>query len=95
MADRQETRGDRRWIITAILIFFLLLLVWCLAAFMLNSASAGALPFSFSLNSRLGADYGPDEFKGRLGVFRLSIIDDVLGDSGMPPDEVEDQSEKM
>ena len=95
MTSRQETRSSRRWILIALLVFLLCLVLWIAAALILNIAFAESLPFSLNLRSRLAADYAPDEFIGSLGVFRLSIIDEVLQDRGLPPEEVEEQSEKI
>lgn len=95
MTDQPERRSGQRWILSAFFIFVMLLLLWVAAAIILSSASAGALPFSFSLNSRLAANYKPDEFGGSLGVFRLSIIDDALLDDGLSPDEAGDKSDKI
>ena len=95
MTSRQETRSSRRWILVALLVFLLCLVLWIAAAFILNIAFAESLPFSLNLRSRLAANYSPDEFVGSLGVFRLSIIDEVLLDRGLPPEEVEEQSEKF
>jgi hypothetical protein len=95
MTDQPERRSGQRWILSAFFIFIMLLLLWIAAAIILSSASAGALPFSFSLNSRLAANYKPDEFGGSLGVFRLSIIDDALLDDGLSPDEAGDTYDKI
>jgi hypothetical protein len=95
MTSRQESRSSRRWILVALLVFLLCLVLWIAAAFILNIAFAESLPFSLGLRSRLAANYAPDEFVGSLGVFRLSIIDEVLLDRGIPPEEVEEQSEKI
>jgi hypothetical protein len=95
MTDQPERRSGQRWILSAFFVFIMLLLLWIAAAIILSSASAGALPFSFSLNSRLAANYKPDEFGGSLGVFRLSIIDDALLDEGLSPDEAGDKSDEI
>jgi cytoskeletal protein RodZ len=95
MTSRQETRSSRRWILVALLVFLLCLVLWIVAALILNIAFAESLPFSLGLRSKLAANYSPDEFVGSLGVFRLSIIDEVLLDRGVPPEEVEEQSEKI
>ena len=95
MTARQETRSSRRWIVVAFLVFLLCLVLWIAAAFILNIAFAESLPFSLNLRSRLAANYAPDEFVGSLGIFRLSIIDEVLLDRGLSPEEVEEQSEKI
>ena len=89
MTSRQETRSGRRWILVALLVFMLCLVLWIAAAFILNIAFAESLPFSLGLRSRLAANYAPDDFVGSLGVFRLSIIDEVLQDRGLPPEDVE------
>jgi hypothetical protein len=95
MTAQQETRSGRRWIVVAFLVFLLCLILWIAAALILNVAFAESLPFSLNLRSRLAANYAPDEFVGSLGVFRLSIIDEVLLDQGLSPEEVEEQSEKI
>ena len=83
MTSRQETRSGRRWILVALLVFLLCLVLWIVAALILNIAFAESLPFSLGLRSRLAANYAPDEFVGSLGVFRLSIIDEILLDRGI------------
>jgi hypothetical protein len=95
MTARQETRSSRRWIVVAFLVFLLCLILWIAAAFILNVAFAESLPFSLNLRSRLAANYAPDEFVGSLGVFRLSIFDEVLLDQGLSQEEAEEQSEKI
>ena len=85
----------RRWLLGAFAVFIVLLVVWICAAFILNSGVAESLPFSLSLSSRLGADYGPDKLTGPLGRFHLSIISDILRDRGLSPSEAEDQSDKF
>jgi hypothetical protein len=95
MTAQQETRSGRRWIVVAFLVFLLCLILWIAAALILNVAFAESLPFSLNLRSRLAANYAPDEFVGSLGVFRLSIIDEVLLDRGLSLEEAEEQSEKI
>ncbi|HEY48284.1 MAG TPA: DNRLRE domain-containing protein [Anaerolineae bacterium] len=95
MTSRQETRSGRRWILVALLVFLLCLVLWIAAALILNIAFAESLPFSLNLRSRLAANYAPDDFVGSLGIFRLSIIDEVLLDRGLSPEEAEEQSEKI
>jgi hypothetical protein len=95
MTSRQETRSGRRWILVALLVFMLCLVLWIAAAFILNIAFAESLPFSLGLRSRLAANYSPDDFVGSLGIFRLSIIDEILLDRGMSPEEAEEQSKKI
>ncbi len=47
----------RRWLIGAVALFLALLLGWVVLALQLNVASAGPLPYSPLLISRLSADY--------------------------------------
>ena len=95
MSEQRETKAGKRWMLAAFFLFLLLLLLWIAAAFLLNSASAGSLPFSVSLRSRLAADYSPDEFSGSQGVFRLSIFNEVFHDLGLSPEEAEERSEEI
>ena len=95
MSEPRETKAGQRWLLAAFFLFLLLLLLWIAAAFLLNSASAGSLPFSVSLRSRLAADYSPDEFSGSQGVFRLSIFNEVFHDMGLSPEEAEERSEEI
>jgi hypothetical protein len=95
MTSRQETKSGRRWILVALLVFLVCLVLWIAAAFILNIAFAESLPFSLGLRSRLAANYSPDDFVGSLGIFRLSIIDEILLDRGMSPEEAEEQSKKI
>lgn len=81
--------------LAAFFLFLLLLLLWIAAAFLLNSASAGSLPFSVSLRSRLAANYSPDEFSGSQGVFRLSIFNEVFHDLGLSLEEAEERSKEI
>jgi hypothetical protein len=85
----------RRWLVGAIAVFSVLLVVWIAAALLLSSASAGPLPISLNLRSRLKADYGSDDVFGPLKVFRLSIINDRLLDGGLSIEEAEAQSEAI
>ena len=85
----------RRWLLGAFTVFIILLVIWISAAFILNSGVAETLPFSLSLSSRLGADYGPDELSSPLGRFHLSIISDILRDRGLSPSEADDRLEKF
>lgn len=95
MTSRQETRSGRRWILVALLVFLLCLVLWIVAALILNIAFAESLPFSLGLRSRLAANYAPDDFIGSLGIFRLSIIDEVLQDRGLSPEDAEERSKKI
>ena len=95
MSEQRETKSGQRWMLAAFFVFLLLLLLWIAAAFLLNSASAGSLPFSVSLRSRLAANYLPDEFSGSQGVFRLSIFNEVFHDLGLSPEEAEERSEEI
>lgn len=95
MSDQRETRAGRRWMFAALFVFIFFLLLWIWAAFLLNPASAGSLPFSVSLRSRLAADYSPDEFSGSQGVFRLSIFNEVFHDLGLSPEEAEERSKEI
>jgi hypothetical protein len=86
---------SRRWILRAFSVFLLLLFVWVAAAFLLNAAFAESLPFSLSLRSKLAANYEPDALHGKLGVFRLSIIEDALRDRGISDEEAEEKSKEI
>lgn len=81
----------RRWFLRAFTIFMMGLAIWIAAAYALNIASAGSLPFSFFLQSNLSADYSADNPHGFLGAFNLSIIGEALSDFGLSPQEVEEQ----
>jgi hypothetical protein len=85
----------RRCLVGAIVVFSVLLVVWIAAALLLSSASAGSLPISLNLRSRLKADYRSDEVFGPLKVYRLSIVNDRLLDGGMSAEEAEAQSEAI
>lgn len=95
MSEQRETKAGQRWMLAAFFLFLLLLLLWIAAAFLLNSASAGSLPFSVSLRSRLAANYSPDEFSGSQGVFRLSIFNEVFHDLGLSLEEAEERSKEI
>ena len=78
-------KENRQWLIRGIGIIAALVVIWVAAALFLNSAYASGLPFSMDVRSKLSADYSPDEAKGILGIFNLSIIGEVLTDLGIAP----------
>jgi hypothetical protein len=85
----------RRWILSAFSLFIILLVVWISAALILNLVTAEKLPYDLGFRSRLGANYGPDNIRGSLGIFQLSIIGEALRDRGIDPGDAEDQEEDL
>jgi hypothetical protein len=81
--------ASRRWLIGALGLFMLSLVIWATAALLLNTASAGTVPFSFSIRSLLKADYSSDGASEPLGAFRISVVNDAFRDSGLSPEEAE------
>lgn len=86
-----ENRAGQRWLLAAVLVFLTLLAIWAVAAIQLTSASAGDFPFTLSLRSQLGADYGQDAPGHGIGSLSLSIVGDVLRDIGLAPAEADSQ----
>lgn len=66
-----------RSLLGGLLAILLILIVWVLAALHLTTASASPIEFPFLLQSRLGADYGPDPIGARIYELRLSIVGDL------------------
>ncbi len=64
-------------------------------ALVLVPASAGGLPFSWKIRSNLSADYRYGETTASLGIFRLSIIGDVLRDMGLGDKEATQRENVM
>jgi len=85
----------RRWLIGAVALFLALLLGWVVLALQLNVASAGPLPYSPLLISRLSADYGADALPRRLASIRLTILEDAMRALGMTDAEVEQRQTDM
>jgi hypothetical protein len=83
--------SGRRWIIRAFSVFCLLLVVWVVAAMVLNAAAEGSLPVSMHVYSDLYADYSPDVVVRPLGVFNLSIISETLKDRGYSEEEAQER----
>lgn len=65
------------------------------AALILTPASAGGLPLSLKIRSNLSADYRYGESRASLGVFRLSIIGDMLRDMGLGDKEASQHENVM
>ena len=85
----------RRWLIGAVAAFLALLLIWVLAALQLTSAAAEPLALMYSLQSRLGADYGVDAAGRPMRSMRLSIVQEVMQDLGLRADEAEAQRQGL
>ena len=86
---------NRRTIVTITGFLLFLLMVWVFTAVLLNSASADSGPFSFTVKSKLAADYGGEKTDGFLGVINLTIFSDVMRDLGLSPDEADEHSDAM
>jgi len=63
-------------------ILFAAMTVWMASAFWLSTAFAQGNPLSHSIRSRLAADYTRDINSAKIGVFRLSIIQEAIKDLG-------------
>jgi hypothetical protein len=85
----------RRWLIGAVAAFLVLLLGWVVLALQLNVASAGPLPYSPLLVSRLSVDYGADSLPLRIASLRLTIVEDAMRAMGMSDSEVEQHNAEM
>ena len=85
----------RRWLIGAVAVFLVLLLGWVVLALQLNVASAGPLPYSPLLVSRLSVDYGADSLPLRIASLRLTIVEDAMRAMGMSDAEVEQHNAEM
>src|SRR3989304_1605166 len=81
--------AGRRWLINALAVLIVLLLVWSGAAFRLSSAAPSAMKFPIKLRSQISADYGPDRLGRPIRSLRFSIVQDVMRDIGLPPEEAE------
>ncbi|MGD2057673.1 MAG: hypothetical protein PVI04_03005 [Anaerolineales bacterium] len=64
-------------------------------ALVLSPASASGFPLSLKIRSNLSADYRYGESTASLGVFRLSIIGDMLRDMGMGEKEASQHENVM
>jgi hypothetical protein len=80
-----------RWWLGAFALFLGLLGIWILAVILLDPAGASAFRLDLGLGSRLRADYSADPLGRRIGVLRLSIVEDVMRDLGMTDEEAEGQ----
>jgi outer membrane biosynthesis protein TonB len=87
--------SGRRWVVCVFSIFCLLLVVWVIAAMVLNAAAEGSLPISMHVYSDLYADYSPDVVVRPLGVFNLAIISETLKDRGYSEEEVEERAKAI
>ena len=85
----------RRWLIGAVAVFLLLLLGWVVLALQLNVASAGPLPYSPLLVSRLSVNYGADSLPRRIASIRLTIVEDAMRALGMTDAEVDQHNAEM
>jgi len=81
--------AGRRWLINALAVLIVLLLLWSCAAFRLSTAAASAMKFPIKLRSQISADYGPDRLGRPIRSLRFSIVQDVMRDIGLPPEEAE------
>jgi hypothetical protein len=88
-ADMKSQRG--RWWLGAFALFLGLLGIWILAVILLDPAGASAFRLDLGLGSRLRADYSADPLGRRIGVLRLSIVEDVMRDLGMTDEEAQGQ----
>lgn len=85
--------AGRRWLINALAVLIVLLLLWSCAAFRLSSASASALAFPIKLRSQISADYGPDRLGRPIRSLRFSIVEDVMRDVGLAPEQAKQTQE--
>jgi hypothetical protein len=69
--------------------------IWVLAVIVLNPAGASSFSLDLGLGSRLRADYGVDALGRRIGILRISIVEDVMRDLGMTEDEAEAHQESV
>jgi hypothetical protein len=90
-AGMKQERDHRRWWLGAFALFLGLLGIWTLAVILLSPAGASSFDLNFGLGSRLRADYSADAVGRRVGVLRLSIVEDVLRDLGLTNEEAEAQ----
>lgn len=91
----KQERDRRRWWLGAFALFLGLLGIWILAVILLSPAGASSFSLNLGLGSRLHADYSADEVGRRVGVLRLSIVQDVLRDVGLTGEEAEAQQSEV
>jgi len=88
-------RERSRWWLGAFALFLGLLVIWILAVIVLDPAGASSFSLNLGLGSRLRADYSADAAGRRIGVLRLSIVEDVMRDLGLTEEEAEAQREEV
>ena len=88
-------RERSRWWLGAFALFLGLLVIWILAVIVLDPAGASSFSLNLGLGSRLRADYSADAAGRRIGVLRLSIVEDVMRDLGLTEEEAQAQREEV
>jgi hypothetical protein len=88
-------RERSRWWLGAFALFLGLLVIWILAVIVLDPAGASSFSLNLGLGSRLRADYSADEVGRRIGVLRISIVEDVMRDLGMSEADAEAHQESV
>lgn len=91
----KDPQPGRRWLVGAVAVFLALLLIWVLAARQLTSAAAEPLALMYSLQSRLGSNYGVDAAGRPMRSMRLSIVQEVMQDLGLRGPEAESQRQGL
>lgn len=90
-----DPKHNRRWLVRAVAVFLMLFVLWVLAVFQLSPAAAGPANLQLRLRSNLVADYTAGPVMRMVRSLRLTVMQDVMQDMGMPEDEAASEMRAM